>query len=82
MLVVCNFTQVPRENYRLGVPEAGPWREVMNSDREVYGGSGVKNERPVEADASASHGQPFSLHLNLPPLGAIFLKPVEPAPNV
>jgi 1,4-alpha-glucan branching enzyme len=70
-----NFTPVPRQNYRIGVPDAGFWREILNSDGRVYGGSGWGNFGGVEASPVPAHGRLFSVHLNLPPLGAIFLKP-------
>jgi len=74
VVVVCNFTPVPRMGYRLGVPEAGFWRELLNSDGKEYGGSGLGNLGGVEAEAEAAHGRPYSLNLTLPPLGALFLK--------
>ena len=70
-----NFTPIPRQNYRIGVPEAGYWREILNSDGRIYGGSGWGNLGGVDAAPVPSHGRRFSVHLNLPPLGAIFLKP-------
>ena len=75
ILVAANFTPVPREDYRLGVPSAGAWDEIFNSDAEEYGGSGMGNMGRVEANDSPSHGQPNSLTLTLPPLSVVFLKP-------
>jgi 1,4-alpha-glucan branching enzyme len=72
--VVCNFTPVPRMAYRVGVPRGGFWREVLNSDAKEYWGSGMGNGGGVMADATPSHGQPFSLNLTLPPLGVVFLR--------
>jgi 1,4-alpha-glucan branching enzyme len=74
VLVAANFTPVPREGYRLGVPAGGTWREVANSDAEDYGGSGVGNLGAVEAEDFESHGRPFSLVLRLPPLGIVMLE--------
>jgi 1,4-alpha-glucan branching enzyme len=74
VLVACNFTPVPRHGYRVGVPSGGRWREVLNSDAEIYGGSGQGNLGGVEADALAHHGRPLSLSLTLPPLAVVFLK--------
>ncbi len=74
ILVVCNFTPVPRQNYRVGIPFGGYWRELLNSDAGEYGGSGLGNLGGVEAKAEPSHGRPFSLTLTLPPLAAVFLK--------
>lgn len=75
--VVCvyNFTPVPRHGYRIGVPVAGSYRELLNSDAAVYGGSNIGNLGEVQAEATPSHGLPFSLSLTLPPLGVLFLKP-------
>jgi 1,4-alpha-glucan branching enzyme len=75
LLVVCNFTPVPRHNYRLGVPRGGFWRELLNSDAVENGGSGMGNLGGVEASPLPHHGRPFSLTLTLPPLSALFLKP-------
>ncbi len=75
VLVVCNFTPVPRANYRLGVPRGGRWREALNSDAVYYGGSGQGNLGSVEAAPLPSHGRFHSLTLTLPPLAALFLQP-------
>jgi 1,4-alpha-glucan branching enzyme len=74
IVAVLNFTPVPRHNYRIGVPQSGHWQEILNSDSPIYGGSGWGNFGGVEAAPIAEHGRNFSVHLNLPPLGAIFLK--------
>ena len=74
IVVVCNFTPVPRIGYRLGVPAGGFWRELLNSDAKEYGGSGMGNLGGVQAEEVPAHGRPFSLKLTLPPLGALFLK--------
>ena len=74
-IVVSNFTPVPREGYRIGVPEAGFYREAFNSDAASYGGSNVGNMGGMQADGLESHGQAHSLSLTLPPLATmIFLK--------
>ena len=78
MLVVCNFTPAVRDQYRLGVPVAGFWKEVLNSDSEVYGGSNVGNSGGVWTEPWPSHGHGQSLRLVIPPLGAVFLSP-QPA---
>ncbi|NBA97699.1 1,4-alpha-glucan branching protein GlgB [Pseudomonas sp. R5(2019)] len=75
LLVVANFTPVPREAYRIGVPFAERWSEVLNSDAQVYAGSNFGNLGSVETEAIPSHGQPLSLSLRLPPLGVLILKP-------
>ncbi|NBB73461.1 MAG: 1,4-alpha-glucan branching protein GlgB [Bacteroidetes bacterium] len=74
LIFVLNFTPVPRHNYRIGVPAGGTWRERLNSDAEVYRGSGVGNGGTIEADDIAHHGRPASLALSLPPLGALVLE--------
>ena len=79
ILIVCNFTPVPRVNYHLGVPRGGCWTEMLNSDAKEYGGSGYGNFGGVEATPIAFHNKPYSLTLTLPPLAAIFLKHQESA---
>jgi 1,4-alpha-glucan branching enzyme len=74
VLVVCNFTPVPRYDYRIGVPTGGFWRELLNSDAGDYGGSGLGNMGGVHADEISHHGQPYSVNLNLPPLAIAFFK--------
>ena len=77
LLVVCNFTPVVREDYRLGVPRLGAWRELLNSDSEYYGGSNVGNHGVVEAEQVPFHGHAYSVRLTMPPLAAIVFEPVE-----
>jgi 1,4-alpha-glucan branching enzyme len=74
ILVVCNFTPVPRDNYRIGVPFDGFWRELLNSDAVEYGGTGMGNLGGRQADPVPTHGRPYSLSLTLPPLGVGFFK--------
>ncbi|HTW27323.1 MAG TPA: 1,4-alpha-glucan branching protein GlgB [Acetobacteraceae bacterium] len=74
VLIVCNFTPVPRYAYRLGVPRGGAWRELLNTDAETYGGSNVGNSGAVEAVSEPMHDLPASLELTLPPLGTIILR--------
>jgi 1,4-alpha-glucan branching enzyme len=73
VLVACNFTPVPRFGYRIGVPEAGDWRELLNSDAKEYGGSGLGNLGSVNATNEPAHGRPWSLPLTLPPLAVVML---------
>ena len=75
LICVYNFTPVPRYGYRIGVPQGGVFREILNSDADSYGGSNLGNQGLVRAEDRAWHNQPASMGLNLPPLGAIFLKP-------
>jgi 1,4-alpha-glucan branching enzyme len=70
-VVVCNFTPVPRENYRIGVPRPGRYRERINTDAIEYGGSGVGNAGEVHDEPYPMHGHQQSLRLRLPPLGAL-----------
>ena len=74
VLVVCNFTPVPRSGYRIGVPNGGHWKEILNTDAPLYGGGGVGNFGGLQADDAPVHGRSHSLSLNLPPLGAVFFK--------
>ena len=74
LLLVYNFTPLPRDNYRIGVPKGGVWREILNSDAEIYGGSNLGNSGRIEADDEGQHGLPHSLNLLLPPLGALVLR--------
>ena len=74
MLIVCNFTPVPRLGYMVGVPTGGYWKELLNSDAKEYNGSGAGNMGGTEALPESTHGRPYSLRLTLPPLGALFLK--------
>jgi 1,4-alpha-glucan branching enzyme len=73
VLVAINFTPVPRLGYRVGVPAAGRWGELLNSDAEVYGGAGLGNLGGAEAEELPWHGRPYSLALTLPALSALFL---------
>jgi 1,4-alpha-glucan branching enzyme len=78
---IFNFTPVPRQGYEIGVPVGGQWREMLNSDSEHYGGSGVGNPAIIEARSESRHGSSHSLSLTLPPLGALFLQPVPDQDN-
>lgn len=74
ILVICNFTPVPRPNYRVGAPRGGYWRELLNSDATLYGGAGWGNGGGVSATPVPLHGRTHSLTLTLPALSVIFLK--------
>jgi len=74
VIAVFNFTPVPRQNYRVGVPGGGAWHEVLNSDARDYGGSGQGNLGTLETTPVPFHGRSHSLNLVLPPLGVLFLK--------
>jgi 1,4-alpha-glucan branching enzyme len=74
LVVICNFTPMIRRNYRVGVPHIGFWREVLNSDSSIYGGSDVGNLGGVHTVPVPFHGRPHSINLTLPPLGILVLK--------
>lgn len=74
ILVIANFTPVPRHDYQVGVPSGGRWEELLNSDAQLYGGSDVGNFGAVAATENPSHGFRYSLRLQLPPLGVVFLR--------
>jgi 1,4-alpha-glucan branching enzyme len=72
---VVNFAAIPHEQYRIGLPTAGRWREVINTDAQVYFGSGVGNDGGVIATDQPHHGLPASAAVRVPPLGALWLVP-------
>ncbi len=72
---VANFAGIPHHDYRVGLPSAGRWREVVNTDAASYGGSGVGNYGGVEAETTPWHGQPASAVLQLPPNGVVWFTP-------
>ncbi|UCD06543.1 MAG: 1,4-alpha-glucan branching protein GlgB [candidate division WOR-3 bacterium] len=74
IIVVANFTPVSRHEYRLGVPEAGFWRELLNSDAMEYGGSGGGNLGGVDAQVESCHGRRYSMVVTLPPLSVLLFK--------
>lgn len=77
-IIACifNFTPVPRHHYIIGIPRGGLWREVLNSDQEIYWGSGQKNAADVMAQPIPAHGRDYSIEITLPPLGMIVFKPI------
>ncbi|MBD3308256.1 1,4-alpha-glucan branching protein GlgB [candidate division KSB3 bacterium] len=74
LVFVCNFTPLPHHGYRIGVPFPGYYREIINSDAEIYGGSGVGNGGGCMAEPTPWQGHPYSLNLSLPPLGTLVFK--------
>ncbi|MFA6028926.1 MAG: 1,4-alpha-glucan branching protein GlgB [Elusimicrobiota bacterium] len=74
VLVLLNFTSVPRIGYHVGVPAAGYWREILNSDARDYWGGGIGNEGGLHASPEPRHGRPFSLRATVPPLGCVILR--------
>jgi 1,4-alpha-glucan branching enzyme len=77
ILVVSNMTPVPRQGFRIGVPRPGYWRELLNTDAEVYGGSNMGNGGGLDTEARPMHGEAQSLNLTLPPLSTLFLSPAD-----
>lgn len=75
VLIACNFTPVPRHNFRVGVPRGGPWHELLNGDATLYGGSGQGNLGGVRAAPVSWHGRRHSLSITLPPLAVVVLAP-------
>jgi 1,4-alpha-glucan branching enzyme len=75
LVVILNLTPVPRPNYRIGLPRAGKWREVLNSDAAIYGGSNQGNLGGVTAEDIPCHNQPHSAEFRLPPLSVIVFQP-------
>jgi len=75
VIAVFNFTPVPRHHYRIGVPLPGVYREILNTDSSLYGGSNTGNRGSVTAEPVSRHGRPFSVSLTLPPLAGILLSP-------
>ncbi len=74
LVTVCNFTPVPRHGYRIGMPQAGQWEELVNTDAETYGGTNMGNGGLVVTEDVPSHGKPQSVALMLPPLGTLILR--------
>jgi 1,4-alpha-glucan branching enzyme len=77
VLVVSNMTPVPRHAYGIGVPRPGYWRELLNTDAAVYGGSNMGNGGGVRTVPRHMHGEAQALFLTLPPLSTLFLSPAE-----
>ena len=76
LVIVCNFTPVVREKYVIGVPLAGSYTEIINSDQDIYGGSGLHRNLSLQSRPSPAHSRGHSLELTLPPLATVILKPV------
>ncbi len=75
LVFACNFTPVPRHDYRIGVPRGGVYREVFNTDASMFGGSNLGNMGEKVAEDFASHGRPASIRITLPPLAVVVFKP-------
>ena len=74
LVVICNFTTMAHDNYKIGMPTEGKWVEILNSDDVKYGGSGHMNSKPLTTKNEPSHQRFCSIYLNLPPLGVSILK--------
>ena len=77
VVMATNFTPVPRHAYIIGLPRSGSWREILNTDAKVYGGSGMGNLGAVMAQDRPSHGQPACAKLTLPPLATLYFTPSD-----
>jgi 1,4-alpha-glucan branching enzyme len=77
LVIVCNFTPVPRTGYRIGVPENCFYKEILNSDSQIYWGSNLGNAGGINADKISCHGKPYSINITLPPLSVLIFKPVK-----
>src|SRR5450755_1135680 len=82
LVFICNFTPTPHPAYRVGMPEAGGYREIFNSDSAMFGGSNMGNGGYVHAQPTESHGRPASAYVVIPPLGVVVLKPTRPLAEV
>ena len=74
LVIVCNFTPIPRHNYRVGVPAGGRWDEALNSDAPLYGGGGQGNLGGANAAPVSCHGRPYLVTITIPPLGMVVFK--------
>jgi 1,4-alpha-glucan branching enzyme len=72
-ITLCNFTPLPRQGYRIGAPKSGRWREALNTDARIYGGSNLGNQGQVTTDGTPYDGFPDSMTLTLPPLATVVL---------
>ena len=77
LVCVANFSGHPHHEVRLGLPLAGEWEEVLNTDAETYGGSGVGNGGAISAAKEPWHGQPASARVTIPPLATVYFRPVR-----
>jgi len=82
VLFACNFSAIPRYDYKVGAPVSGVWTEILNSDATVYGGSGQGNFGSVETSLAPTHGRPWSLSLTLPPLAVVAFRAPRAAASV
>jgi 1,4-alpha-glucan branching enzyme len=77
LVCIANLSPVPREGYRVGLPQGGDWAELLNTDSTFYAGSGLGNMGKVTAEERGWHDQPFSATVTLPPLAVVWLRPAR-----
>lgn len=77
LVVICNFSEYPYHQYKVGVPQKGAYQEIWNSDAEQYGGLGITNPKAVNAQEGVYHGKPYHIEISIPPFSAIFFQPVN-----
>lgn len=77
LVVICNFTGVSYQNYQIGIPVPGEYREILNSDRDEFGGTGLINKKTILSHEESFHGKPYSVKLTIPPFGVLILRPVK-----
>lgn len=77
LIVICNFKKEKYENYQIGVPKGGTYREILNSDHVDFGGTGIINRKKIEAKEDPFHGKPYSIHVSIPPFGIVVFRPVK-----
>lgn len=77
LLIICNFTPITREQYRIGTPHKGAYKEIFNSDSTYYGGENLGNGPVLNTEATTWMGREHSLNLRLPPLGVLILEPIS-----
>ena len=75
LVCIANLSPVPREGYRVGLPQGGEWRELLNTDSTFYGGAGIGNMGKVTAEERVWYDQQYSAALTLPPLSVLWLRP-------
>ncbi|MGB0405259.1 MAG: alpha amylase C-terminal domain-containing protein, partial [Fusobacterium sp.] len=76
LVIVCNFTPVKYENFILGIPRITDYKEIFNSDRDIYGGSNILNRGIIEPRTQGIKDMPYSVKVDIPPLSTIVLKPI------
>ena len=77
LIFICNFTPVPRFQYRIGVPEKTFYKEILNSESEIYGGCNLGNIGGIRAESVTSHSRQFSINLTIPPLSVLIFRPAN-----